>query len=157
MLIRKLAISIWRGSIALGLIFLVLPGCASIYDWQEDTGHGKTRILHTPFEVVWLALPETIDYLGLELWDENKKERYILARRQSTGSSYGEKIAVFANPLSDSMTQVKVVSKRKWHSNVMAKNWEEPILDTLEQILSGPLPDNETTTEETQDDYNYEN
>ncbi len=121
------------------LIFLVfllsVAGCATLADARKAKGKGTSRVYDAPFETVWNAASETINELGLSLVGENKQERYILAEKKITALSYGEKVAVFVDEIDDERTKVEVVSKKAMATNVLAWNWEKPILNKLDEIL----------------------
>ncbi len=119
---------------------LSLQGCAAFFEWQKDTGPGEERLYSVPFQKVWNASLQAVDELGLELWDVNKRENLILAKGRSSPSSYGENMAIYVVEVDKVSTRVKAHSKRKWHSNLLAVNWEEPFLDRLEVLIGVAKP-----------------
>jgi len=65
----------------------------------------------------------------------NRTDGCILAKAGATSWSWGEKIAVFVEVVSPSRTQVEVVSKASLAPNVTARNWENPILNKIGDLL----------------------
>jgi len=122
-------------SLLLVVPLLLTGGCSTIADARKDKGHGTSRIYDAPFNTVWVTIPKAIEDLGLDLAGENKNEGYILAQKGITAASYGENVAVFATKIDEDKTKVEVVSKKTLATNVLAWNWEKPILDKLSEML----------------------
>lgn len=118
------------------LILLMGQGCADFYAWVRDQSEGASRDYETPFQIVWEAIPAVVKELGPVIVDENKKKGYFLAERKRAGLSYGEKVSIFVEKIDALNTKVRVISKREWDNNLMATNWENPILDLLDKTLN---------------------
>jgi uncharacterized lipoprotein len=118
-------------------MFLLLPvgGCSTIADARNARGRGTSRIYNASFDTVWSIAPKAINELGLSVAGENKEEGYILGQKGLTAFSYGENVAVFVEKVNDERTKVEVVSKKTLATNVIAWNWEKPILDKLSEML----------------------
>ena len=125
------------GSVALVfLVFLLFAaGCATLADARTAKGSGTSRIYNASFDTVWETIPKAVHALGPKIVGENKQEGYILAEKEITAFSYGEKIAIFVDKIDDSRTKVEVVSKKAMATNILAWNWEKPILDKLSEML----------------------
>ncbi|MBI5427982.1 MAG: hypothetical protein HZA02_06855 [Nitrospinae bacterium] len=118
------------------LAVLFGQGCAASYTWIRDQGKGNSRHYQVPFEVVWEAIPIVVRELGPLIVEENKKKGYFLAEGEQTAFSYGERITIYVKKIDPANTQVEVVSKRQWTSDLTARNWEKPILDNLDKTLN---------------------
>lgn len=118
------------------LAVLFGQGCVASYTWIRDQGDGSSRNYQVPFEVVWEAIPIVVKELGTTIVEENKKKGYFLAEGEQTAFSYGERIAIYVKKIDPANTQVEVVSKRQWTSDLIARNWEKPILDNLDKTLN---------------------
>jgi hypothetical protein len=73
---------------------------------------------------------------GLEIVEENKRERYIAAQRRTTGWSWGEKVVIYLEPIGRNQTRVEVISERVLATNITAPDWSNPILGKIEEKLS---------------------
>ena len=118
------------------VLLLSTGGCNTVYDARDAKGFGIPRVFDVPFDTVWDTVPEAISRLGLDVIDENQKQRYMLAVKGATLLSFGENVAVFVDEVHDKRTRVEVVSKRAMEINIFAPNWAEPILDELSEMLS---------------------
>jgi uncharacterized lipoprotein len=121
------------------LLFVVLllstGGCTTVYDARDAKGFGIPRVYDASFDTVWDAIPKAMSRWGLDVLDENEQERYILAVKGATLFSFGENVAVFVDKVDDKRTRVEVVSKKAMEINLLARNWEEPILEELSRML----------------------
>ncbi|MBI4388845.1 MAG: hypothetical protein HY580_01580 [Nitrospinae bacterium] len=118
------------------LAVLFGQGCATSYTWVRDQGEGSFRDYQAPFEVVWEAIPIVVKELGPAIVDENRKKGYFLAEGEQSAFSYGQKITIYVKKIDRANTRVAVVSKREWTSDLIARNWEKPILDSLDRTLN---------------------
>ena len=67
---------------------------------------------------------------------ENKQEGYILAQRGMSLGSYGENVAIFLDKTNDAnKTKVEVVSKKAMSMNILATNWEDKIIEKLNEKI----------------------
>lgn len=123
------------------LIMVVVPllflcaGCGTVAGAQRARGTGTRRTYEAPPDKVWNAIPAALTQLGLSVASNNRADGCILATGGVSGWSWGEKIAVFVYEISPSRTQVEVVSKRALATNVTARNWEDPVLNKIEDVL----------------------
>ncbi|MBI4383550.1 MAG: hypothetical protein HY579_05900 [Nitrospinae bacterium] len=118
------------------LAVLFGQGCAASYTWIRDQGEGSSRHYQVPFDVVWEAIPIVVRELGPLIVEENKKKGYFLAEGEQTAFSYGERITIYVKKIDPVNTQVEVVSKRQWTSDLIGTNWEKPLLDNLDKTLN---------------------
>jgi hypothetical protein len=116
----------------------LLPACPSLHEWEQDQDRGLQRIYLAPFPAVWEAVPAAIHDLGLNLVHADKKRRYVLAENTANSTSYGERVAVLLDELDRDHTRVHVISKRRWTNDLLAGNWEQPILNQLSVRLETP-------------------
>jgi uncharacterized lipoprotein len=122
-------------SLLLVVPLLSMGGCSTIADARKDKGKGTTRIYNASFDTVWSTVPKALNNLGLSVAGENKEEGYVLAQKGLTAFSYGENVAVFVEKVDEKQTKVEVVSKKSMGTNVLAWNWEKPVLDKLSEML----------------------
>ena len=120
----------------------MLQGCPPAITWVKDSGGGTSGVYPAPFQVVWDAIPAVFNDLGLAKVDESKKKGFFLAQGKMSLLSNGEKISVFVEKVDATNTKVKVVSRRVWSNDTAAENWEDPILNKLNELLLSPPPAN---------------
>lgn len=123
-------------------VVFMIQGCAPAFTWVKDENEGTSAIYPMPFKVVWDAIPATFKELALVKVDEDKKNRFFLAQGRMSLLSHGEKVSVFVEKVDEANTKVKVISKRTLRSDTAANNWEDPILNKLQELLGAPRLDN---------------
>lgn len=122
-------------------ILLVSAGCNTLADARAAKGTGKTRAYDYSYDTVWENIQYVLSDCDLKIAGENKDEGYILAQKEITLFSYGEQVAVFVSKINESKTEVEVVSKKSMETNILAWNWEKPILDGLDKKLNEKHPE----------------
>jgi hypothetical protein len=120
---------------------LVSAGCNTLADARAAKGTGKTRAYNFSFDTVWENIPYVLSDCDLKIAGENKDEGYILAQKGITLFSYGEQVAIFVSKIDESKTKVEIVSKKSLETNILAWNWEKPILDGLDKKLTEKYPE----------------
>jgi hypothetical protein len=123
-------------------VVFTIQGCAPTLTWVKDENEGASAIYPMPFKVVWDTIPVTFKELGLVKVDEDKNKKFFLAQGKMSLLSHGEKVSVFVEKVDETNTKVKVISKRTLRSDTAANNWEEPILDKLNELLGTSRLDN---------------
>jgi S1-C subfamily serine protease len=123
------------------IIIVAIAGCATLKDAKDAKGSGLSRIYNAPLENIWETVPKILSEFGLEIVEENKRERYIAAQRRTTGWSWGEKVVIYLEPIGRNQTRVEVISERVLATKVLATNitapdWSNPILGKIEEKLS---------------------
>jgi S1-C subfamily serine protease len=115
---------------------VAIAGCATLKDAKDAKGSGLSRIYNAPLENIWETVPKILSEFGLEIVEENKRERYIAAQRRTTGWSWGEKVVIYLEPIGSNRTRVEVISERVLATNITAPDWSNPILGKIEEKLS---------------------
>jgi uncharacterized lipoprotein len=121
--------------LVLMLPLLLTVGCTTMADARKDKGHGTARVYKVPFDTVWTTVLKAINDLGLSVAGENKEEGYILGQKGPTALSPGENVAIFIEKVNAEQTSVEVVSKKSLKADILAKDWEKPVLDKLSELL----------------------
>jgi hypothetical protein len=123
-------------SLAAAALLLSATGCATTADARNAKGTGLARVHAAPFEEVWRELPPTLMALSLGVSEVDKAGGCVLATSGWSAFSYGEVVAVFAEPAAEAgRTRVEVVSKRVVATTVLAHSWENDIHDKLAERL----------------------
>lgn len=119
---------------------LVSTGCSTLKDVRAARGSGTSHVFNAPFEKVWTVIPKAANELDLSVVGLYPDERYVLVERGWTAFSWGEKVAIFAEPLGTTRTEVEIVSKRVLATNITAPNWERRLLAKIAEFLGLPWP-----------------
>lgn len=118
------------------IVFLLsTAGCTTMDDARVAKGTGSFRLYNESFDTVWDAAIRAVYDVGLNIESKTKNEGYILARMDMSLFSMGENVAVFVERADEQRTRVEVVSKKVMPTNVLAPNWEMPILDRISERL----------------------
>jgi hypothetical protein len=110
-------------------------GCGTLSSAQQAKGTGVRRTYDATADQVWNAGLHALSELRIRIASSSRPDGYILAEASMSGWSWGEKIAIFVQEISPSRTEVEVVSKRALATNVTARDWENPVLDKIEDVL----------------------
>ena len=86
-------------------------------------------------------IPEAVTSLGLQVATIDAPAGCVLAQRGMTANSYGENVAIFAEPAGEHATRVEVVSKKTMETNILAPDWAPEVLQKLDQMLVKPAPE----------------
>ena len=116
-------------------VLSVCTGCGTLAGARNAKGSGARRVYDASADEVWNAVPQALTALGLKIASSSRLDRCVLAEGGISGWSWGEKIAVFVKEVSSSRTEVEVVTKRALATNVTARDWENPILNKIEDVL----------------------
>lgn len=117
------------------ILLLLLSSCATIYDAKQSKGTGQVQVYNASFEDIWSVMPDILNEVGLEKVEDNKKDHYILANRSVSFRSYGERVAIFIEPIDNLRTKVEVVSKKAAPLTLFTINWPYKIFEALGRRL----------------------
>ncbi len=126
----------WR-SLGLPLVALCVfvAGCNTVDSVKTTRGTGKSETYAADFKTTWAAVPLAVKAAGLEVAETDEPNRTITAASGMGLFSYGERVALFVEPVDAQTTRIEVVSKRVLATNLTAKNWTEPLLAELAKQL----------------------
>jgi hypothetical protein len=123
---------------ALFIIFAVLfqPGCATVSDAESARGTGEARVYPRTKELVWDVVMDILGTTSLKIVAEDRDKGVVLAKRGVTGFSYGEKVAIFVDPINEgSETRVELVNRRVVESNTDAADGASILFNRLDRVL----------------------
>jgi hypothetical protein len=101
-----------RRSLALAIFALLLLGaCATTQSVQQARGTGEKRTFSAHYEAVYQATLSAAGKQGLTLTSADKDSGQILLSHGMTPWSWGKRVAIFVTKISNSQTQVEIVSK----------------------------------------------
>lgn len=124
-------------AIALLCLALLLSGCATMADSIDAKGTGQFRVYDKDYDTVWNAVVDVVTASQLDVVSRDKDNGQILAQRGMSALSYGQNVAVFVETAgSATRTRVEVVSKKAVATDVLARNWENYILEALDGKLN---------------------
>ncbi len=90
---------------------LLLGACASTQSVQQAKGTGEKRMFSADYEAVYKATLSAASKQGLTLTSADKGSGQILLSHGMAPWSWGKRVAIFVTKISDSQTQVEIVSK----------------------------------------------
>ncbi len=114
---------------------IFISGCATVQVAQDAKGTGKKRVFDKPESMVWPAMQTAITATGGQIISQDQDTCSILARYGASLFSWGERVAIFCTPLSESKTETEVVSKRAISVNITASDWTHKVYGILEREL----------------------
>ena len=124
-------------AVALLCLALLLSACATMADSIDAKGTGQFRVYDKDYDTVWNAVLDVVTASQLDVVSRDKDNGQILAQRGMSALSYGQNVAVFVETAgSATRTRVEVVSKKAVATDVLARNWENYILEALDGKLN---------------------
>ncbi|AKJ69464.1 hypothetical protein ABW99_15840 [Pandoraea thiooxydans] len=90
---------------------LALSGCASTESVKASREEGVHRVYAAPYKVVYDATLAAAKAKKLDLLESDPAAGRIVVSHGISWWSWGERIAIWLRPLSDSSTDVAIVSK----------------------------------------------
>lgn len=119
---------VFAGALAL----LALGGCTSTHTAQLARGTGTVQVFGVSYDKVWGVLPEGLADFGATVVETNAPRGYVVATREVTSRTYGERIAVFLERVDASHTRVEVVSRDYLTATqVLSNSVEDEIMEIL--------------------------
>lgn len=122
--------------LVMAIVSIMLGGCASVQVAKEAEGTGSIRIYDKPKAEVWVAMKMAIDETGGQIVNEDEEQCTVLANYSVSLFSWGERVAIFCRPISESKTETEVISKRAVAVNITASDWTEEVYAVLERELN---------------------
>ena len=110
---------------------LLLGACASTETVQQAKGTGEKRTFDANYEAVYQATLSAASKQGLTLTNADKNSGEILMSHGMTPWSWGERVAVFITKISDSQTQVEIISKPVMAPINFPPDWVTKLFDAI--------------------------
>ena len=127
-----------RSIFLVSFLAVFLSGCASTQtanEVKEAQGQGVSRVYQYAFDPVYNAALAAAKTKELEVVENDKAKGRLLLSHGTTMMSWGEKIAVFVTPVSDTSTKVEVVSKPVMSTLNFPPDWPKILLDRIDTEL----------------------
>jgi len=121
--------------LAISLGLCLLTACASIETVKEARGEGSKKLYNYPIGKVHNATLSTARKQELEVLESNEIEGRILLSHGVTLWSWGERIAVFLNRVSDGATEVEIVSKPVMAPLNFPPDWVSLLFNGIDEEL----------------------
>lgn len=99
-------------------------------------GQGSKRSFDVGYETAWTTVKSVAVMDDLHILDASKTFGYISARRAMGDTTFGDVVGIWIRPISPTVTEVEVVSRRVGPPVPFAPNEEEAILRSLEDVLT---------------------
>ncbi len=110
---------------------LLLGACATTQSVQQAKGTGEKRRFGADYEAVYKATLSAASKQGLTLTSEDKNSGQILLSHGLTPWSWGKRVAIFVTKISESQTQVEVISKPARAPLNFPADWVTKLFDAI--------------------------
>jgi len=118
---------------------LFAAACASVQGVRsQPLDAGDVRFYAAPFTDVVAATRATVLALDIHVQDTATVDSttwMVLGTKGMSLTSYGEVVRVIVHQIADGPIAVRVVSKRRLATNIIARNWTDSIFERLDAIL----------------------
>lgn len=125
--------------LALGLVALLLGGCAS-EDIRTLQGKGAKRTYRYGFDEVYAAAQRSVARRKLEVVEDSRESGRLIAKSGASLTSLGENIAIFVTRTNPRSTTVEVIAKPAVSSIAFPPDWPALLFGDVEQELTVVRP-----------------
>jgi hypothetical protein len=112
-------------------VVLLLGACASTQSVQQAKGTGEKRTFSANYEAVYKATLSAASKQGLTLTSADESSGQILLSHGLTPWSWGKRVAIFVTKISDSQTQVEIISKPERAPLNFPANWVTKLFEAI--------------------------
>lgn len=124
-----------RTALTLTMTLILLVGCASTETVRESRGEGTKNLYSATVENVYAAALRAAKSEELEIVATDKDAGRIDLSHGVTLWSWGERISVFVTSVSDSETEVEIVSKAVMSPLNFPPDWEGRLFRAIDREL----------------------
>jgi len=113
--------------------------CATVGGLESARGQGDVSYYRSDPETVFDASVIALSDLGLSIARLDREAGHAAAEASGGMWSYGEVVGVFVrrSDRDDAVCSVEVVSRKRLATNVLAKNWEDDVLERIDAQFTG--------------------
>ncbi len=123
---------------AICMLATLAGGCASVDTVREAQGEGVSRVYQAAYEPVFKATLAAAQTRELEVVESDKAAGRVILSHGVTWWSWGERIAVFLKPRTETTTAVEIVSKPVLAPLNFPPDWPQILLEQIEvELRSG--------------------
>ena len=108
-----------------------LGACATTETVQQAKGTGDKKTFNAEYESVYQATLSAAGKQGLSVTKADKGTGEILLSHGVTPWSWGERIAIFVEKISDNQTQVEIISKPVMAPLNFPPDWVSKLFDAI--------------------------
>ena len=120
-----------KSLIASFFLALFLVGCATEKQVTQMEGRGRRQVFPAAYDSTWRAAIDAAQVGGLQVRYVDKTSGYIAAHRGMTWATHGENVGIWVKPVTQTETQVEVVSRQAAPPKFWMKNWEDDVLTAI--------------------------
>jgi hypothetical protein len=118
-------------------LLAMVSGCASTDTVKQARGEGTKRLFPHDVRAVKAAAVAAVRARKFEIVEDNADSLVLAAGLD--WRSFGERVAVFFQPVSPRLTEVEVVSRPVLGHMNFPRDWERVLLDELDRNLRGEM------------------
>lgn len=117
------------------LTIVLAVGCASTETVKQAKGEGDRKAFNYPYESVYDATLTVAGKEKLKVVEEDKAKGEIILTHGVTWGSWGERVAVFLYRISESATEVEIISKPVMAPMNFPPDWVTKLFDGIQNEL----------------------
>jgi len=130
---------------AIFTVFLMFAGCQTLGDVVKAKGEGTSKVYHITADQAWTIAMTVFRWEGTDAIEEHRAEGYMLTSTSPGIGTYGTVMGAWIDPITESQTQVTVVTKRRVVTNIITSLTEgmfhRRFAQAVEIVKAGkPLP-----------------
>ena len=120
---------------AILLTVTLVAGCASTETVKQAKGEGDKKAFNYPYEVVYDAMLTAAEKEKLKVVEKDRVKGEIILTHGVTWGSWGERVAVFLYRVSESATEVEIISKPVMAPMNFPPDWVTKLFDGIQKEL----------------------
>lgn len=118
------------------LLAAIFAGCSTPQSVGKIENKGKRKIYDANYDRVWNAAVASAQQGDLQVLTADKTQGFISAKRGVEPTTFGENVAIWVHHISDTQTEVVVVSRQAGPPVLSFRNWEQRVLNAISADLT---------------------
>lgn len=122
-------------------IFLVMlssfcSSCTTLGSMETSSPRGgNSQVYGISYKKAFDLVLYTCEVMDFKVESKNYEQKYIVAKNGLSAWSWGERIGVYLKEINPNQTEVRVVSKPKIKTNVLAPHWANEFHQVMQKRL----------------------
>lgn len=122
--------------LGLSTCLLFVSGCTSLNSMTQDrTNDGLSREYDVDYKTLYDLTKHACAVLDFKIEDESFEGKYIVAKNGISYFSWGERIGFYFAEVEPKITRIRILSKAKIQTHVLAPKWSDDLHLTIRQRL----------------------
>jgi len=125
-----------RRTVIIASIVLALAGCATLESMEKfQTEGGVVQNYDVPYQTAFELAENACKVLDFNIESKDYDKKVLVAENEVSGGSWGERIGFYFTVLRPEETQVRVVSRRKIKTTLLAAQWANEVHLAMQRRL----------------------